>query len=463
MDLKIPSEWSVPAKAATDSTAAEQWWRSFGDSTLGRVVDEALRNNYNIKAAAARVRAAAALARISGADMLPNASLSLQASRRRQNLIGIPIPFKGDIITTWSNSMGVSLDLSWEIDLWGRIRSGKSAALADLEAGWADLEATRLSIAGQTMKACFALIEAGMQLDLAEETVENYRLSAEQVQSRYRRGLRTALDLHLALANLASAQSLLEARKIQLDQAKRQLEILLGRYPGARITAGKRLPSIDRPVPAGLPSELLIRRPDLIAAERRYAAARRRVSAARRAFFPQVRLTSSGGTLSNQLKDLANGDLSVWNVAAGVFQPVFQGGRLMGNLSQSKALADQALAGYAQTLLNAFGEVESALYAEHTLAAREAAAKKAAEESEAAKNLAEEQYRQGLVDYITVLEAQRRALSAESDFISIRRARLDARVNLHLALGGGFQLEKKWNGFLELIEKRETEEGVEKK
>lgn len=450
VDLSIPAGWSEAAAIHFEETAdTSRWWLSFDDSLLADLVEEALGHNFNLRAAAAQVDAAAAVARIAGADLWPQLSASFNASRRKQNLIGIPIPGTGGIITTRSTSMGVSLDTVWEVDLWGRIRNAQAARLADLQASWADLAAIRLSIAGQTVKAYLAVIEAKLQVELAKETVESYRLSADQVQSRYERGVQSSLDLRLALANLATARSLRELRAQQLDAAVRQLEILLGRYPSGKLLTREDLPAVAAGVPPLLPSELLIRRPDLLAAERRYAGAVRQKSSALRAFFPSIRLTASGGTLTQQLEDLTDGDFSVWSIAAGITQPLFQGGRLRANYSQSASLADQALASYASALLRAFGEVESALVAEQTLARREALTAEAVEQSEAARRLAELQYREGLVDYITVLETQRRALTSRSDLLTIERQRLDARVNLHLALGGGFELRDEWMRFLE--------------
>jgi multidrug efflux system outer membrane protein len=460
--VSVPSQWTAADSTAYSTLPGDcEWWRDFNDARLDALVEEALEQNYNIQAAVARVDQAAAAARIAGAELLPMVSAGLQASRRRQNLFGIPIPGTGGMITTRTTSYGVSLDTNWELDLWGRIRKGQSAAAAEVEAGWADLASLRLSIASQTVKAWFALAEAKQQVDLAERTVESYRISADYVRDRYGEGVRSSLDVRLALANLAGAEALLELRRTILDQTTRQLEILLGRYPAAKLTADSVLPDIPRKVAGGLPSDLLIRRPDLLAAERHYAAAEARVSEARRAFFPRLTLTASGGTSTQQLSDLTNGDFSVWSIAAGLVQPIFQGGRLIANLSLSNAASDQALAQYANAILTAFGEVESALFAEQALARRELFLAEATRQAEAARQLAEKQYNTGLVDYITVLETQRRALTSRSEYISIKRERLDARVNLHLALGGGFELDEEWNRFLESNKDTQSEASVE--
>ena len=448
LDVDMPDAWTVsaPDSAAADNT---QWWRSFDDPALDPVVDEALRNNYGLRSAAARVDQAAALAGVVRSGYMPNLSAGASASRSKRNIIGIPIPGGPEVITSESNSFGVSLDASWEVDLWGRIRKAESAALADLDATRADLAGLRLSIAAQTTKAWFAVIEANEQVRLGDETVASFESAARQVRMRYEQGVRTSLDLRLALSSLATARDLRERALQHLDLTSRQLEILLGRYPAGAIETTPTLPTVTGDVPATMPSELLIRRPDLFAAERRFAAAEARVSQSRRAFFPHINLTGSTGILSNELKDLTNGDFSVWSIAAGLMQPIFQGGRLRADLSRSKAVSDMALADYASTLLWAFGEVESALYAETALARREGHLAEATSHAQAARALAERQYNNGLIDYITLLETQRQALTSRSALIAVRRARLDARVNLHVALGGGFILDDDWTRFLE--------------
>ncbi|MDH3197515.1 MAG: efflux transporter outer membrane subunit [Candidatus Krumholzibacteria bacterium] len=450
--VEAPPAWTAAPGAEPDTTGpppVTDWWRGFADARLDSLVEEALAQNLDILAAAARVEAAAATARAAGADLWPQLSAAARGSRTQSNIIGIPIPGAPEVIQSRSSSFGASLDLSWEIDLWGRVRKAKSAALADAQASAADLASARLSIAGQTAKAYFAVVEARAQLRLAEATVESFERSAEFVRRRYEEGVRPALDLRIALTTLAQSRALLELRRQQMDAATRGLEILLARYPAAAFSAGAELPPVVGDVPAGLPADLLIRRPDLFAAERRYAASESRVGEARRAFFPRITLTGSAGTLSNDIEDLVDLDFGVWSIAAGLVQPIFQGGRLRANLARSHAAADQALVAYVQALLRAFGEVETAIVAEGALAERARHLEEAALQSEAAQGMAERQYVAGLVDYITVLETQRQALSSQIELITVRRQRLDARINLHLALGGGFDLTQDWRDFLD--------------
>jgi NodT family efflux transporter outer membrane factor (OMF) lipoprotein len=436
LGVPVPERWDSDPEVE-GGIIERDWWTSFADPELDAIVVEALEHNYDIQAASARVDAAAAIAKISGADLYPTLDFQASAVRRKQNFIGFPIP-GDDIPSATFTSYGVSVATAWEIDLWGRIRSGARAAVADLEAAQALLAGVRLSVAGQAAKAWFAVGEARRQVDLSENTVRAFRQTAERVRVRYERGLRPSLDYRLALANLAGAEADLEARRDRLQIATRQLEILLGRYPADAIAGSDDLPPPPDEVPAGLPATLVSRRPDLVVAERRLAAADSRVAEAKAARYPRLALTASGGTATQELSDLVDGNFSVWSLAANLLQPIFQGGRLKANVDLTEANAEEVTALYVQDVLLAFGEVESILTSGEILTREERALVTASEQSAAAQRLAEDRYDQGLEDIVTVLDAQRRALVAESSLLAVRRLRLENRVDLYLALGGGF-------------------------
>ena len=385
-----------------------------------------------------RVDRAEAQAISSGADRLPALRLQADGAKSQRNFIGFPIPGTNGIPRNRFSNYGAALNLSWESDIWGRLRSAKAASLADQEAALADLHGARLSLVGQTCKAWFAALEATRQEELAAATVENYQASEKQVRERYERGLRSPLDLRLARANLATAEDNLESTKIRKDGALRQLEILLGRYPAAALEAATALPQIPGEVPAGLPSELLSRRPDMLSLERRLAGQRARLRQAKVSLLPRISLSSSTGTSTNELRDIVNQDFSVWSLAANLLQPIFQGGRLLAGIDLADSNLREALETYAKGALRAFAEVETTLALESFLARREAALSRAVEQSQSARDLAEDRYARGLDGIITLLSAQRDAFRSESQLLQVQRLRLDARVDLHLALGGGF-------------------------
>jgi len=432
----VPEGW---ATRIDTSQVQGQWWLTFDDSLAVQLVQEALVNNHTMQIAAANVAAARAQARIVGAARLPQASATSSGSRSQRNFIGFPIPSAaGQVQSTTSTSYTADVAVSWELDLWGRLRSSHSAALADLQAVEADWYGVRQSLAAQTLRAHFACVEAQRQVRLAEATVESYETSTSRVESRYERGLRPALDLLLARTSLSSAEASLHRRRLQLDSAIRQLELLVGRYPAGVLQPGSRLPTVQGSVPAGLPAELIGRRPDLAAAERRLAASGARVQEARRALYPRISLTASGGRSSSELADLLDGDFSVWNLVGNITQPLFQGGRLRAGIDLSEANADRAVITYAQTALRAFAEVESGLAAEGLLAEQVAALTTASAVSTDARIVADQRYAKGLTDLLTMLTSQRTAFDAESRLLAVQRQRLDTRIDLHLALGGGF-------------------------
>jgi len=457
LDVSVPDAWT--AEETPSGEIDQGWWNDFGEPELVRIVEIALTRNNDLLAAAARVDQAAAQARITGADLMPTVNAGLNGQKRKQNFIGFPIPGArpGEVLSTTVTTYGVSLDVSWELDLWGRLGARARAGIADLQAAAVDYRGAQLSVAGQTMKAWFATAEANQQLALAEATVESFTRSTNQVRQRYESGIRSSLDLRLSLANLSGAKALMKTRRQQLDATTRQLEVLLGLYPGRELRVPKELPDTPPPIPAGLPADLIDRRPDLAAAERRLAASDERHKAARRDRYPRFSLTATGGTSTKGLTDLVDGDFSVWSLAFNLLQPIFQGGRLRAAVDLTEAQADESLINYAAAALRAYSEVETTLAAEEYLAEREADLADAAEQSRAAERLSEDRYGAGIENFITVLESQRRALTADGEWITVRRQRLENRVDLYLALGGGFERKEPLPTSTRLTSPDETE------
>ncbi len=435
--VEAPRAWK---SAAVEAAAADtDWWAYFGDRGLDLAIGEALTRNSDLRAAAARIEAARQEAHIASAAGLPELSLGVNRSRQRQNFVGLPFPgLAGKVLSATNTNTGLSLNLAWEADVWSRIEAGKLAAAANLESRQADLAGARLSLTGQTAKAWFAAIEAERQVGIAKASLSSYETSAERVRARYRAGIRPSLDLRLALSEIDRAQALAKQREQQRDAFVRQLETLAGRYPAGEHALAEDLPEVPRRIPAGLPSELVHRRPDLIAAERALLAADARIVEAQAALRPSFALTSGLGTASNKLADLVNPNVQVWNYVTSIVMPVFNNGRLKAGVRANEARAMEAAANYESRILTAYREVETALAAESVLAEREQALESATRNALAARDLAEQRYRAGLSDIITVLSAQRTALDSESALLNVRRARLDNRVDLHLALGGGF-------------------------
>jgi NodT family efflux transporter outer membrane factor (OMF) lipoprotein len=445
LGVTVPEDWTAAnPEAQIESRITEEasWWTQFGDTNLDTLVLDALARNHDLLAAAARLEAATAQARIAGADLYPQIGAGINAARGKNNFIGLPIPGgEGQVLTVTSQSFGASLNLSWEVDLWGRLRAQKNAAVSQVSASQADYAGARLSLAGQTAKAWFAVLEARQQTELARSTVDSRRLSRERIERRYLLGTRPALELRFATTQQAAAEASLAFRQRQLDLVLRQLDLLLSRYPDGELDLALIDSSLPEPpvaIPAGLPSELVSRRPDLVAADHRLAAAGFDVKRARASLYPRLSLTGSTGTLSAEIEDLLDDDLSVWSLAGGLLQPIFQGGRLRGGVELSEARYREIAERYVQQVLRAFSEVELALAAERFLVDQERALAEAALQSIASEKLAENRYDAGLQDYLSYLEAQRNSFLAQSELLSARRQRLAARVDLYLALGGDY-------------------------
>lgn len=422
--IDLPESWrSVTSSSSFD--AATGWLDDLEDGYLKILVAEAIEGNHTLKAAKARVEGADALSRIAGAPLLPSAEIGLGASRSASD-------------ASTENSFSLAGKISWEADLWGRLGNGARAALYDAEAALADYNAARLSLAAEVGLAWMAIIEARQQEELAVKTGESFRHALNIIEERYRLGLNTALDVRLARTEVASADSDIVRRSRELDGLKRRIEVLTGRYPSAELKAAETLPRIVKPVPAGLPSELLARRPDLVAAELRLSAAGEEFQQAGKNRLPSIRLTAEGGFGSSDLDKLLDWDNLVWNLVAGITQPLFQGGRLKAEEAFARSGHAEALEEYAGAVLLAFNEVETALAAEALYEEQLTSLDEACRESAIAVELALSQYAEGLTDVTTLLQAQRRAFNAKSTSLRTERERLDNRIDLYLALGGDF-------------------------
>lgn len=406
------------------------WLEQFDDAGMRAAVREAVAGNPDLKAAAARMKQARIRSVRDGAARLPEVNAGLRSGQ------------SGDKATGWnfSDDYALSLDVSWEADVWGRVRDSVSASLAGAQAAEADFAAARLSLAANAARAWCNLLEAEAQLALAKQTVETFRTGLNLVDGAQRRGVPdvTALDVRLARSSLAASESNVQGRLRSRDEAQRVLESLLGRYPSGKIATSGRLPSLRREIPAGMPSTLLLRRPDIIAAERRVAAAVQDEKAARKALLPTIRLTGGLRSASPELSDLLNERTLIANLVQSLAQPVYRGGALRAEVALSAAQREELASRYASVALTAFREVETAMAAEHFIAAQIQSQETFVEESLQAEKLALSEFSKGLTDALRLLESQRRAFDSRSGLLRAQNQRLQTRIDLCLALGGGF-------------------------
>ncbi|MEM1082587.1 MAG: efflux transporter outer membrane subunit [Verrucomicrobiota bacterium] len=439
-----PGRWTATKQA--EAGVDTQWVDRFGDRKLKKLVAESYDSNRDLRAAAARVERSAAFAKGAGAAARPQVTAALNSNRQKQAFVGLPVgggAGGGGVLSSISESYGSSLNVSWEPDLWGKVRAGEQAALADLEAQGYTYRGARASLAAQVVRAYFLLAEANEQIVLAENALQVRLDTVDLVRGRFEAAVEdgngSAAQLRLAETDVDTAREELSRRQGERDQAKRQLEILLGRYPAGTVE-GAGLPKIPSRPPAGLPSELLLRRPDILTAERRLAAAGKRSKEARLAFYPSFTLTGGAGTTSNELSGIFDSDFGVWSIAGQVAQPILRGGALKSQVEISDAEEREALANLQQTVLNGFGEVEIALAAERYLAERTKSIADAVEHARESALAAERDFALGTGDVLTLLAAQTRRITLASQQVTLRRLRLDNRVNLHLALGGDYKI-----------------------
>ncbi|MFD2157439.1 efflux transporter outer membrane subunit [Rubritalea tangerina] len=434
-----PDSWtaSKEGKAGVD----RQWVQSFGDESLNKLVAEAVSRNPDMRAAAERVVQAKKAAYLAGASARPTLAAEVKADRSKRQFIGLP--FGGSSV---ENGSFADLTVNWEIDLWGRIRMGQVAAISDAQAAELDAKAAEAALAAEVCKAWFALGEANEQLRLSKEVTEIRASSVESIRERFEQNLGgdggSASQLRLAQTDLANSEATVSQRESEVRLAQRRLELLCGRYPAAKLKGAGNLTRMPKRPPGGVPSSLLQRRPDVIAAERRYAASVARVEEAKRALFPIISLTGSAGTASDALEQIVNNNFSTWSLGTTITQNILTGGRVKGEKASRESKEREEMANLEGVVLGAFGEVENALMLEGWLKKRVAGVKKASDLASDAAVAANNDYLEGNGDILTLLSAQSRAVELSSQLLTLRRIQLDNRVDLHLALGGEFRLKK---------------------
>lgn len=412
---------------ADPGRVADDWLASFHDARLTALVDEAQRNNPDLAAAVARRDRALAQAGFADSAFSPKVDAGLGAVRRDA---GTP--------TAPADRFDLGLSVSWEVDVWGRIAKTSAAAAADAVAAAADLEYARQSIAARTAQSWFLAIAGREQVALEQQLTTQRERVQRITAARLDVGEAKPTDLDLAEGQTAASRDAVLAARGGVDAALRSLEALLGRYPSADVETGAALPALPPPPPVGLPSELLERRPDVVAADRRVAAAFQRVGAAKAAKLPRVALTAGGGTASGDLSSLLDPKQAVWNLGANMLGPLFDGGEREAQVRIAQATEQEALANYVKVAQRAFLEVETALGNERVLRAREAELADATQRLLRSRDATEARYGEGEATILDVDQIHTDYARAARALLQVRQELLQQRLNLHLALGGSF-------------------------
>lgn len=430
-DVETGGSWKTAEPADTLPRGA--WWMLFEDPVLDELEMRALAANQDLRAAAARVDQARAAAGLARSGYWPQVAIEggvarEQSSRTTDNVLP-------DTLTTTYRSPLVA---AWEIDVFGRVRRLSESARATAAASEATFESVRLSLTAEVAANYFALRAADRELALLEDTVQLRRRALELAAARVRGGTAADLDAARAETELATAEA--ERAAFASDQAtlKHALAVLVGEpaseFALPTLAAAPTVPL----VPAGLPSDLLERRPDVAAAERRLAAANARIGVAKAAFFPALSLTGAAGYASAELSQLTESDSRIWSLGPQLYLPIFQGGRNRANLARSRAAYEEAVAAFRQRVLVAVREVQDALTASRLIGEEAAAQERALAAARRAQRLAQTRYDAGYVSYLEVIDAQRTALAAERETVRLIGRRLNAKVALIKALGGGW-------------------------
>lgn len=429
---EMPAGWAE-AGAADAVVLTQDWWRAFGSAELAGLIDAALRANPDMAIAAERVRQAEAQARIAGASLFPVLNFGAGTGRREVRPSG----------GSWSgaNSSDASLSAGYEIDLWGGIAAGVRSAEWSLHATRFDQETVRLTLVAGVANGYFQLLSLRGRLVIARQNLEIAESVLKVVDARARFGAVSALDLARQLAGVLAVRASIPALELQERQTLYALAILVGRPPEGFAAGGPSLAAIAVPqVEPGLPSDLLVRRPDLASAEAQLVSANANLAAARAALLPRISLTGSAGLASSVLVNFLNAPSAFLALGIGLAQPIFDGGRLRGQVEVASSRERELVENYRRSILAALSEVEGALASGGRTQAQEALQAQVVEQARTALRLAEVRYRQGADDLLSLLDAQRTLFQAEDQLAQVRLARLQASVSLYKSLGGGWKM-----------------------
>ncbi len=430
--------YGLAGQAQAASLADLPWWEVFQDPTLKSLIEEALRDGYEVRIAAARVEEARARFGIAGAELYPQVGYQGQFARERFSGFtpGAPTHVTAvDVITA-------NLNLSWEVDLWGRVRHLTEAAKAQYLATEEARRGVTLALVSEVAAAYFDLRQLEQDLAIARRNAAAFHDTYDLFDKQLKGGVASALETSNAEASWATVAAQVPALESQIVAKQNQLALLLGRNPGPVPPGGALFEQpLRTEIPAGLPAALLLRRPDVRQAEQQLIAANATIGAADAALLPTISLTGMFGGLSPDLRQLL-GKGQTWSIAGGLIGPIFQGGRLRNEVRVAQAQFEQAKLAYEQAVTTAFGEVSTALAALQKLADAERERQRAVDAYQGAVRLANLRYNSGLSAYFEVITAQENLLNAENARAQVRHDRLVALVNFYKALGGGWQIER---------------------
>ncbi|WP_035258476.1 efflux transporter outer membrane subunit [Desulfatirhabdium butyrativorans] len=434
-NVDVPDAWRFEDKAALD-TANTEWWKQFQDPVLDALIVEALENNKNIRLAAANIEKAAAALIQSRSQLFPQIGYSGSGTRQRATEQGAtPVPSS---VPNPQTSLQGLVNASWEIDLWGRIQRLSEAAQANLLATEEAKRGVILSLVSSVAGTYIQLLGLDMQLMIARRTLETYAESVRLFELQFQYGQISQMNVEQARTQYETAAGKIPQIESEIAQTEHALSILLGRNPGP-IQRNRTLFELTIPaVPSGLPSDVLVNRPDIREAEQNLIAANAQIGAARALYFPSISLTGAFGTASAELSNLFDASARTWNFTGTVTGPIFKAGSISAQVQQAEAARKAALLTYEMAIQGAFADVENALVAREKLARQLQAQERLVKASKEYARLAQLQYEGGYVTYLTVLSAQQQLFPAELNHAQYLASAFASYVNIYKAMGGGW-------------------------
>jgi len=433
--VDAPAQYRFEFRDVRD-TANTRWWRQFNDPVLDDLISQALANNWNVKIAAANVEAAAGVLGQARSPLFPQVNYNGEGLRERVSTdTATPVP--GSVANP-ANNYVLLAGASWEIDLWGRIRRQTEAARANLLATEEARRGVILSLVGTLASGYIQLLGLDAQLALSRQTQAAYGESLRLFDAQFKYGQVSEMTVAQARSQYETASAQIPLLERKIAQTENALSTLLGRNPGP-IPRGLTLQALAAPaVPAGVPSDLLARRPDILQAEQQLIAANAQIGAARALYFPTISLTGALGTNSAQLSNLFSGPANTWSYAGTLAGPIFTAGAVSGQVAQAEALQGAALNNYRQVIVGAFADVANALVGREKFSAEVVTQQKLVQALSDYSRLAKLQFNGGYAPYSTVLQADQQLFPAELNLAATRAASLSALVSIYQAMGGGW-------------------------
>ncbi|HOD11747.1 MAG TPA: efflux transporter outer membrane subunit [Candidatus Omnitrophota bacterium] len=434
--VTVPGSWRID-EADARQVANAHWWEHFEDPVLNTLIQTALHQNLDLLRAASRVDEYLARYQEGRSDLFPQISGQAAGGRQRATKIG-PVPLSPSIDPT-SNNFLANINLSWEIDLWGKIRRLTEAARAEFLGMQEARNAVILSLVSGVASSYVHLLSLDRQLEISKATLQTRKDSVELFRSRFEGGLVSQVELLQVKSEYYATLALIPGIEASIAQQENALSVLLGQNPGP-ITRGKRFDELALPsIPAGLPSRVLEQRPDILQAEQQLVAANARIGAAQAHFFPAISLTGVLGTSSAELKNLFTGPAQTWNYIGSVAGPIFNAGKIQNQVRIAKAQRQEMLFNYFIAIQNAFREVNDALMAQHQTRDQLRSQEKQLESLKEYDALAWLRYDNGYTDYLEVLDAQRNLFAVQLACTQTKENLLHAMISLYKAMGGGWK------------------------